>query len=133
MVALLAVTRQDPYAIVFNWSATLCSLGILAVQILVCGAVISYFRENARGLGLWHWLIAPGLSGAGLVTCLILMIANLSLVSGSDSPVVRAFPWVIAAVGVLGALFALWLRWRSPSAYRNLGRFFSGELASETE
>jgi amino acid transporter len=133
MVALLAVTRQDPYAIVFNWSATLCSLGILAVQIMVCGAVVAFFWRDARGLGWWHWLIAPGLSGAGLLACLALMIANLSLVSGSDSPVVRAFPWLIAGVGVLGALFALWLRWRSPSAYRNLGRFFSDDLTPETE
>ncbi len=134
ITALLALAHQDPYAVVFSWAATLTSLGILVVQVMVSCAVVAFFFKDTRGVSWWHWLAAPILSGAGLFACLVLMIANLSLVSGSDSPIVRSFPFVIGATGLLGAIVALWLRWKNPPVYQNLGRFFAaGALSGEAD
>jgi amino acid transporter len=130
ITGLLAVTGQDPYAVVFGWSATLCSLGILVVQITVSCAVIAFFWSDQRGFSSWHWLVAPALSALGLSVCLGLMIANLSLVSGSDSPVVRCFPAIIGAFGLLGAICAFRLRRRKPGVYQNLGKIFDYDLAA---
>jgi hypothetical protein len=83
---MFALGRQDPYAVVFAWMGTLASIGILALQFMVSLAVIFFFfRSNARGIGVWPRLLAPALSATGLGGCLALMVANLSLVSGSRS------------------------------------------------
>jgi hypothetical protein len=122
--AAFALTRQDPYAVVFAWMGTFASLGILVIQIMVSIAVIAFFSRNAQGIGLWHRLIAPALSTAGLGTCLVLMAFNLSLVSGSDSRIVNAFPSLLALIGAIGFAFAIWVRSRRPEIYARLGRAF---------
>jgi amino acid transporter len=124
VVALFAATEQDPYAVVFSWMSALAVLGILAVQVLVCLAVIAFFREDARGLSPWKRLIAPTLSAAGLTGTIGVVIANLPLLSGSDSLVVASFPYIIVLVGVVGVVFALWLKSSRPSRYGALGRVF---------
>lgn len=124
IIAAFALTSQDPYAVVFAWMGTFASLGILIVQILVSVAVIAFFRQNARGIGIWQRLVAPALAAAGLCACLVLMITNLALISGSDSIVVESFPAVLMGLGIAGIGFALVLRTRKPSLYQQLGRAF---------
>ncbi|WP_150129106.1 APC family permease [Rhizobium phaseoli] len=120
-----AVFGQDPYAVVFAWTGTFASLGILVLQILVSIAVIGFFVRDGRNTTLWHRLIAPALSAAGLGVCLLLMVLNLSLVSGSNSLVVDSFPIMIAVIGLGGFAFATWMRSARPGIYDNLGRAFS--------
>lgn len=119
-----ALTKQDPYAVVFAWTGTFASLGILVIQVTVSIAVIAFFRRDTQGVGLWHRLIAPALSAAGLGACLILMASNLALVSGSDSRVVTSFPSLLALIGAIGFSFAIWVRSRRPEVYARLGRAF---------
>jgi uncharacterized membrane protein len=109
---------------VFAWMGTFASLGILVIQIMVSIAVIAFFSRNTQGIGLWHRLIAPALSTAGLGACLVLMALNLSLVSGSDSRIVNAFPSLLALIGAIGFAFAIWVRSRRPEIYARLGRAF---------
>jgi amino acid transporter len=122
--ALFALGKQDPYAVVFAFMGTFASLGILAVQMMVSIAVVAFFYRNALGIGIWHRLIAPIFSAIGLGACLALMTANLELVSGSDSIVVRTFPSLLALIGAIGFGFAVWIRSRRPEIYANLGRAF---------
>ena len=119
-----ALTKQDPYAVVFAWMGTFASLGILVIQVMVSIAVIAFFRTNTRGIGIWHRLIAPALSAAGLGGCLILMASNLALVSGSSSRIVTSFPSLLALIGSIGFGFAIWVRSRRPEIYARLGRAF---------
>ncbi len=124
LTLLFAIAGAAPYEVVFAWMSTFASVGILAVQILVSVAVIAFFRKDSRGVGLWPALIAPALGAAGLFACLVVMIANLSLVSGSESLVVDAMPAIIVAIGIAGYLFAVWIRRTRPAVYENLGRAF---------
>ncbi len=124
LIAFFALAGQDPYAVVFAWMGAFASIGILVLQIMVSLAVIGFFRPNNRGVGLWHRLIAPVISGIGLAACLVLMISNISLVSGSESLIVEMFPLIVALIGVLGAVFAVWIRANRPLVYANLGRAF---------
>lgn len=123
-VALFALTGLDPFAIVFAWMSTFASIGILVIQILVSLAVLGFFRADSRGVGLWHRLVAPALAMLGLGICLILVISNVELVSGSDSMIVAGFPLIIAAIGLAGAGIALRLRHRRPAVYQSIGRAF---------
>jgi amino acid transporter len=124
VIAAFALAGQDPYAVVFSWMGTFASLGILIIQILVSVAVIAFFRDSVRDVGIWQRLVAPSLAVAGLGACLVLMIANLALVSGSDSIVVESFPVVLMLLGIAGVGFALVLKKREPSVYQQLGRAF---------
>lgn len=124
ITALFSLSGQDPYAVVFAWMGTFASLGILILQILVSLAVIVFFARDNRGMGLWHRLVAPLAGMLGLGACLAFMTVNLSLVSGSESLVVEAFPVMIALIGCAGYVFANWIRSTRPTVYENLGRAF---------
>jgi hypothetical protein len=103
---------------------TFSSLGILVVQVMVSIAVIVFFRQDTHGVSVWHRLIAPALSIAGLGTCLVLMASHLALVSGSDSRIVNSFPSLLALIGAIGFDFAIWVKSQRPEIYANLGRAF---------
>jgi len=122
IVALFVVTGADPYAVVFSWMSALAVIGILSIQALVSVAIVLYFRRQPDGHGVWTTVVAPLLALVGLLGGLALVIANLSLLSGSDSPIVAAFPYAIVAVGVAGVIFAYRIKAKRPDLYAGLGR-----------
>lgn len=124
ILALFVVSGADPYAVVFAWMSALTVIGILAVQSLVCVAIVLYFRKTRTSHGVWTTTIAPLLALAGLVVILSLVVSNLPLLAGSESLIVRSFPLVILVVGLLGAVFARWIRRSRPELYANLGKVF---------
>lgn len=121
-VAGSAALRLDPFAIVFSWMSALATIGIIVVQILVAGSVIAFFARDHRDAGIVHRLIAPLISVIALGACLVLVIRNLSVLSGSDSRLVALFPYLVLAIGASGVCAALRLRRRNPEHYRDLGR-----------
>ena len=122
IVGLFVVGGADPYTVVFSWMSALAVIGILTIQALVSIAIIVYFRRQPDGHGLLTTLVAPLFAFVGLVGGLALVIANLSLLSGSESPIVAAFPYGIAAVGLAGVAFAYRIRAKRPDLYAGLGR-----------
>ncbi len=125
LIVLFAATGQDPYAVVFAWMGAFASVGILMLQVLVCLAVIVFFTKDPRGVSAWSRLVAPLISVAGLGACLVMMIANISLVSGSESMFVQMFPVMLVALGASGFGFACWIKSSRPAVYENLGKAFA--------
>lgn len=122
LLLLVAVlSGLDPYAVVFSWTSAVAVIGILAVQIMVCAAIIAWFGREPHGLGLGTRLIAPLVAAAGLVTGLSLVIANLPLLAGTDSAVIWSFPWLVLGFGLIGAIYAIILRSHRPALYAALG------------
>jgi amino acid transporter len=121
IVLAFAIGGSDPYAVVFDWMSTFGSLGILLLQLMVSLAVTAFFWRDGRGVNVWRRMIAPGLSAAGLSACIVLMAANLDLVSGSTSLVVQSFPAVLLLIGLGGAGLAVWTKWRRPEANFRIG------------
>lgn len=124
VLVLFIASGADPYTVVFSWMSALAVIGILAVQILVSVAVILFFRKTKTGYGPWKTTIAPALGLVGLLCALGLVIANLSLLSGSESLIVKSFPYLIVLVGLLGAAFAMQIRKVKPELYASLGKAF---------
>jgi amino acid transporter len=121
-IAGSALLRLDPFAIVFSWMSALATIGIIAVQILVAASVIVFFARDHRDAGVNHRLIAPLVSLIALGACLVLVIHNLSVLSGSDSKLVALFPYLLLLIGASGVWAALRLRRKDPGLYRGLGR-----------
>ncbi|WP_175749201.1 APC family permease [Burkholderia pyrrocinia] len=127
LIALVAIGgsaafRLDPFAVVFSWMSALATIGIIAVQILVATSVIAFFARDHRDTSVVHRLIAPLVSVIALGACLVLVVRNLSVLSGSDSTFVAMFPYFLLAIGALGIRAALRLKRSDPDLYRELGR-----------
>ncbi|MDQ7776848.1 MAG: APC family permease [Paracoccus aminovorans] len=125
LLAAAVAAGLDPYAVVFSWTSAIAVIGILSVQILVSFAILAWLRANPSGLGPWARIVAPCVGLAGLGIGLALVIANLPLLAGSDSPVIWSFPFVVAGFGLLGAGYAAFLRTRRPALYATLGAAIS--------
>ncbi len=118
--------HADPFAIIFGWMSALATLGILTVQVLVSASVIRFLGQPsyAREVTVWVRWVAPLGSTAGLSACIYFVTTNITMLAGSDSPAVRAFPALIFGVGFVSASYAMWLRGRRPARYAALGRAY---------
>ncbi|MBK1624130.1 APC family permease [Afifella marina] len=122
ILLVFVVSGADPYAVVFSWMSALAVIGILSVQALVSVAIVLYFHRHPDQHGRWTTLVAPSVAFVGLLGALALVINNLSLLSGSDSPVVASFPYAIVLVCLAGILFGYRIKAKRPDLYAGLGR-----------
>ncbi|MBC8091336.1 MAG: APC family permease [Pseudonocardia sp.] len=129
-VYCLVFTLADPSTdaallVLGTWSPLLGVLGILAVQALVCVAIIRYFLTTARdGFHWWATLVAPVIGGLAMVGACVLLVVNRSDLSGAgDAPFIQVLPWVVLVVFVAGMAVALLLRSRRPAVYARLGHY----------
>lgn len=126
VTALLAVLffvmlLADPFLVVFNWMSALATIGIVALQLLVCLAVIQFFRRNPRQVSPLAVVVAPALACVGLAYALYLVIDNLPILSGSDSIFVRSFPFLALAVLLIGVGLTYRIRSTRPELYARFG------------
>lgn len=124
ILVALGLAALDPVQIV-GWASGFTAIGILMIQILVSLSVIVYFNRDDRGVSVWRRAVAPGVSIVTLSSCLYLLVTNIEFVSGTDSPIVKSFPLVIAALLVLGMIFGHWLKSNRPNTYENLGKILN--------
>lgn len=120
VVIVFAMSSFDPTMVV-GWCSAFTATGILIMQILVSISVVRFFAVDHRGVALWRRAIAPTLSAVTLFVCLVLLVHHLDFVSGSQSPIVKAFPGFIVALILGGYAFATLLKHKRPDIYDQLG------------
>ncbi|WP_338641368.1 APC family permease [Burkholderia pyrrocinia] len=121
-VAIFSISGTDPFNIVFSWAAALGTLGIVLLQAMTSFAVAAFFRITKKETRMWHAVVAPVLGGFGLLWISFILIRNLDALSGSDSPVVRSFPWVVLAVALVGIVIGLVVKHKRPDIYSRFGQ-----------
>jgi amino acid transporter len=84
LMAICAVTGLDPVLEVFTWLAGVATVGIVALMLLTCLAVLVFFRRM-RDPRIWHTALAPALGFLGLAGCLYLLVENLPLLMGGST------------------------------------------------
>jgi amino acid transporter len=117
-----------------TWSPLLGVLGILAIQAIVCLAIVRYFLTEARdGFHAWKTLIAPIIGFVAQVGACYLLIANRGLLSGDAGDVlfIKLIPWAVLVMFGAGVVMALWLRSRSRERYAAIGRFVDTDPLAE--
>ncbi|MET3498002.1 APC family permease [Variovorax boronicumulans] len=125
IVAIVALLRQDPMAVVFSWCSALATMGILLLQATVSVAVAAFFRRNPRAdASVWSRLIAPVIAAVGMCAALTMVVKNLNVLSGSESSAIYALPWVLAAAAGWGWLYAIRLARTQPSRFARLQGVF---------
>ncbi|WP_018330659.1 APC family permease [Actinomycetospora chiangmaiensis] len=108
-----------------TWSPLLGVLGILAVQALVCVAIIRYFLTTGRdGFNVLTTLVAPVVGCAAMVGACYLLVDNRAALAAAEGvPFITLLPYVPVVIFAVGVVIALVLRTRRPEVYAGLGHF----------
>ena len=81
--AVFAVFKLDPVLNLFYWFSGLSVVAIVLIEILVCIAIIMYFRRNKGEENLFQTTIAPILATIGLVLGEYLLMSRFGLLAGT--------------------------------------------------
>ncbi|NYG57132.1 amino acid transporter [Nocardioides daedukensis] len=120
-------TDRDPYGQLYALMAIMGTTAIMIVQALAAFACIAYFHVHKKHQETAHWFrtfLAPLIGGVGMLYVIWLLIENASFAAGAAASdiVFKSSPWVVAAVGLSGLLFALYAKRFSPERYEIIGR-----------
>jgi len=83
VILFFAVTGKDPVLNMFFWFSSLAVVAIVLVEILVCVAVIAYFRSTRVDTRPWQTVIAPALAIIGLACGEYLLMSRFGLLAGT--------------------------------------------------
>lgn len=101
VIAIFAIVGFDGIGHMFFWFSGLAVLAIVLMEILVCIAVIVYFRRNRGDENVFQTIIAPVLALIGLVVGEYLLMSRFGLLAGTVlpdvDPTVQA--WGLDALG----------------------------------
>ena len=99
------VIGLDPVTQIFAWFAGVATVGIVALMLLTCLAVLVFFHRTKVDQRFWHTKLAPSLGLVGLIGFAIAIAGNLPLLLGGNIlAVVMTGVLVLAFVG--GFLYA---------------------------
>jgi amino acid transporter len=123
VIAVYALTGQNPMARLFFDLGTTGGFGIILLLALTAIAVIAFFARHPGRENSWQRLIAPGLAAALLALIAYLAVRNYATLLGVPprSAAAWAFPASYAVVAVAGLIWALVLRARRPEWYAAIG------------
>ncbi|MBW4718064.1 amino acid permease [Saccharothrix obliqua] len=114
-VLTAAAVGWDPVAHVFLGGGAFGALGVLALLVVVAGAVVRY-RWRTRGVVL---AVVAAVALAGL---LVIALVEFDALLSPETVVLRwTVPVVFALVAVAGAVRAWWMRTHDPARYRAIG------------
>lgn len=101
VIVLFAVLQLDPFLTLFSWFSGLAVLAIVLIEILVCVAVIVYFRANRGDENVFQTIIAPVLAIVGLVLGEYLLMSRFAILAGTAAEGVdpTVTPWSMSVVG----------------------------------
>lgn len=109
-VLLVAIVAGlDPVTQVFAWLAGVATVGIIALMVLTCLAIIVFFRRERVLTSPWRTLIAPGIGLAGLTACLLITVDNMPLLVGGSTVLATVLGALLVAAFCAGPALA-WLR-----------------------
>ncbi|SIS16735.1 APC family permease [Williamsia sterculiae] len=96
-----AATGADPYIGLATSLTGLFTLGIVAAQALVAISVVVYFIRNGARFA-WSTVTAPLLGGVGALLACAAIVANYSVLVGSNSLGARLVPLILLVALVAG-------------------------------
>ncbi|MGA4847089.1 APC family permease [Streptomyces sp. G5(2025)] len=120
VIVMTLISGADPYSVTFLWSNGSGILGVMFLQALAALAVYGFFRHDRRAIPRWRVVAAPVLACGGLVLLIVLVCANLHLLTGASVGVNAALILPLPVLFGMGAALALRIKRRDPAAYDRL-------------
>ena len=109
---IMAICGLDPYSQIGAICSAIAIVGIMAMELIVCIAVVGYMRKhnNEEGYGhnIFQTTIAPILSFIGMAYILYLVLSNFNLLSGYEEFGINLFlGGLMLVIGVIGYIVAV--------------------------
>ena len=127
VVAIFAITDQDPVLKLFTWLTNLGALGVLLLMAVTSFAVVAFFGKRPdTGLGPWRTRIAPAIAGISLLVVLVLGVSNFNVLITSTIGAPTDNMTIILQVilfggGALGLLVGWVMKKTRPDDYALIG------------
>jgi len=126
------------YDYVYGLLAIFGTMIILACQSLCSLSVISYFhilKKHPETASWWRTLLAPLVGAVAMGYVIYLLIKNINFAAGaaSSSPLLKATPYAVIGLFVVGLIFAAYMYIRRPDEYAQMGRTVLEETAERDE
>ncbi len=106
LVAASVVAGLDPVVQVFAWLAGIATVGVVALMLFTCLAVVVFFRRNALDSRKWPTLVAPSIGLVALAGCFYLTVSNLPLLVGGSTRLAAVIGGVMLATVLAGPVLA---------------------------
>jgi len=118
--AAFALAGLYPYVNLATTMLGLGTVGIVALQGAVTVSVLAFFHGRPDR-HVWRTGLAPLLALIGLGAAFVLLLANFSVVTGTNSALVNRLPWLMVLATVAGVGYACWLETHAPRRYAAVG------------
>lgn len=82
ILIIFALFKADPYLQIVVWTNSPTIIAVLTMQILTSVAVIRFFRDDKRGESVWSRKVAPAAAVVLLTAALVLLVGNMSKLTG---------------------------------------------------
>jgi amino acid transporter len=125
VVVVFAIVGAAPVTTMFTWLAAVAAVSVLALLVVASGAAIRWFRmAGGAGEGRWCRVVAPALAIVTGLGVLVVTVVNLDTLLGvaTGSPLIVVIPCALAAVAIVGLVWAGVLRRRRRDVYDGIGR-----------
>lgn len=122
VIALFAITGQDPVLALFSWLTNVGTLGIIVLMVLTSLSVVAFFRKNPDlEPNPLKAKILPAFAGVALAFIVFEIVINFGNLSGASGVLGWLLPALVLIAGVIGYVLANRLRGRNPQAFAQLG------------
>lgn len=122
VVALFAVTGQDPVLGLFSWLTNVGTLAIILLMALTAFSIVAFFSRNP---GLERNVIVtkvlPVLTGLILAALVVFIAANFGALAGAEGPLAVFLPGLVVIAAVIGIVCAARLKSSDPKGFIQLG------------
>ncbi|HJT13943.1 MAG TPA: amino acid permease, partial [Dongiaceae bacterium] len=127
VLAIFAITQQDPIFALFTWLTNTATLSVITLMALVSFAVLAFFKKQpALEPSALKASIAPLFAGVVLAIIAILVVVNFGLLTGAAPWLAIALPVLVPVAAVLGVLAASNLKQSDPARFARLGAHQTG-------
>lgn len=113
-----------PVLTMFPWLTNAAGFGLVLLLCITSVAIMRHFNRDPESHPLFVRTIAPLLAAIGFAVIAVLIMFNFDVMIDSDgfSPLVIILPGALVASGVVGVLWAEYLRTRRPEIYEGVRR-----------
>ena len=133
IVAIFALSDNDPVLELFTWLTNLGALGVILLLALASFSVVGYFRRIRHTETAWTAQIAPTLAGLALLAVFVIVLSNFNqLITGlPDAPTddrTIILPAILIGGGIVGLIVGAVIRARRPDVYARIGEMGEEEI-----
>ncbi|MFW0756331.1 APC family permease [Pseudomonas sp. H11T01] len=120
VVSICVVCDVDPYK-GYGGLGGVGGYALMLLQLLTAVSIIAYFAKVKHTYSWWRAYFAPGLAAVGLFSTSWLATTNMELLTG-DTTLAYSLMGLAFALLAIGVLYAHFLKYARPDAYRRIGR-----------